>query len=66
MKLYQVEWGINHQQMSFMSYNSSYKSKKSFSSKEKAEEFYNKIQSAASLLNITGLLSSNIDEVEID
>lgn len=66
MKIFVVNYGINHQQLSFGAYPRSHMQTRTFSTKENAEKFREKVYEAASFLNITGLLETNIEETEID
>lgn len=66
MKLYQVDWMIPISSSILGHYGASTPNKKAFTTKEKAEEFYKQLHTAAGLLNISGSISSSISEVEID
>lgn len=66
MKLYQVEWSVPLQSYMMLQSTASTRNKKAFTTREKADEFYKQIWSAACLLQINGALQINTTEVEVE
>jgi len=68
MKIFEVDSKLNFNTMTSLlsPVGRISSSKKAFATKEKAEEYYKQLYSAANLLGIGGYLEANIHELEIE